>query len=103
MAVLHVKAGDFDREVLSAKGTVLVDLWAEWCGPCMMLGPVLEQVSEEAEDVKIVKVNVDTEGVIAEKYNVMSIPTLLLFKDGELVNKQIGFIPKEEVLKFIGK
>ena len=103
MEIKHIKTEEFNKEVLESDKPVLVDLWADWCGPCKMLGPVLEQVAGEQDDVKIVKVNVDEEQAIAEKYNIMSIPTLLLFKSGECVAKSIGFISREQVLQFIGK
>ncbi len=103
MDIKHVKAGEFNEEVLNSDIPVLVDLWADWCGPCKMLGPVLEQVAQQVDDVQIVKVNVDTEPAIAEKYNVMSIPTLLLFKNGECISKSVGFISKDQVLEFLGK
>ena len=103
MEIKHIKTEEFNKEVLESDKPVLVDLWADWCGPCKMLGPVLEQVAGEQDDVKIVKVNVDEEQAIAEKYNIRSIPTLLLFKNGECVAKSIGFISREQVLQFIGK
>lgn len=103
MEVKHITGKDFKAEVLESGKTVLVDFWADWCGPCKMLGPVLEQVQAEVSDVQIVKINVDNDGDIAEQYNIMSIPTLLLFKNGELVSKSIGFIGKDEVMRFIGK
>ena len=103
MDIKHVKAGEFNEEVLNSDIPVLVDLWADWCGPCKMLGPVLEQVAQQVDDVQIVKVNVDTEPAIAEKYNVMSIPTLLLFKNGECISKSVGFISTDQVLELLGK
>ena len=90
MEIKHVKASEFNNEVLKADKPVLVDFWADWCGPCKMLGPVLEQVAAKVDDVQIVKINVDEESSVAEKYNIMSIPTLLLFKSGECVAKSVG-------------
>ena len=98
MEIKHVKASEFNNEVLKADKPVLVDFWADWCGPCKMLGPVLEQVA-----AKIVKINVDEESSVAEKYNIMSIPTLLLFKSGECVAKSVGFISEGQVMEFIAK
>lgn len=101
MSVIDVKAADFEAEVLKSDKTVLVDFWAVWCGPCRMLSPVVDQVAEENPDIKVCKVNVDEEQQLAIKYGVMSIPTLLVFKGGELVNQSVGVIPKEEVLNLI--
>lgn len=101
MSVIDVKTADFEAEVLKSDKTVLVDFWAVWCGPCRMLSPVVDQVAEENPDIKVCKVNVDEEQQLAIKYGVMSIPTLLVFKGGKLVNQSVGVIPKEEVLNLI--
>ena len=101
MSVIDVKTADFEAEVLKSDKTVLVDFWAVWCGPCRMLSPVVDQVAEENPNIKVCKVNVDEEQQLAVKYGVMSIPTLLVFKGGELVNQSVGVIPKEEVLHLI--
>ena len=101
MSVIDVKTADFETEVLKSDKTVLVDFWAVWCGPCRMLSPVVDQVAEENPDIKVCKVNVDEEQQLAIRYGVMSIPTLLVFKGGELVNQSVGVIPKEEVLNLI--
>ena len=103
MEIKQVKASEFNNEVLKSDKPVLVDFWADWCGPCKMLGPVLEQVAAKVDDVQIVKINVDEESSVAEKYNIMSIPTLLLFKNGECVAKSVGFISEGQVMEFIGK
>ena len=86
---------------LIGKGLVLVDFYADWCGPCKMIAPVLEQISAEDKDVTIVKVNVDQEQALAMQFQVQSIPTLILFKDGQIVNKALGFQPKPQLEKFI--
>ena len=101
MSVIDVKTSDFETEVLKSDKTVLVDFWAVWCRPCRMLSPVVDQVAEENPNIKVCKVNVDEEQQLAIKYGVMSIPTLLVFKGGELVNQSVGVIPKEEVLNLI--
>lgn len=101
MSVIDVKTADFETEVLKSDKTVLVDFWAVWCGPCRMLSPVVDQVAEEDPNIKVCKVNVDEEQQLAIKYGVMSIPTLLVFKGGELVNQSVGVISKEEVLNLI--
>ena len=85
-------------ESLISKGVVLVDFYAEWCGPCKMLSPILEEISNET---KIVKINVDEEEELSRKYGVMSIPTLILFKDGKDIDKKVGFMPKEEINNWI--
>ena len=91
----------FESEVLKSKGLVLVDFWAEWCGPCMMLGPVIEEVSEEIDDVKFCKVNCDEARELALEYGIMSIPCLLVFENGELVNQSIGYIDKDSVINLV--
>lgn len=85
------------------EGLVLVDFFAEWCGPCKMIGPVLEEISKEETDIKIVKVNVDEQGVLAQQFGVMSIPTLILFKDGEKIDQMVGFAPKPQLKEFYKK
>ena len=85
------------------EGYSLVDFYADWCGPCKMLGPVLEEVANEVEDVKFVKVNVDEENDLAKEYGIMSIPSIFLFKDGEAVANAVGFQAKEGILEFINQ
>lgn len=93
---------NFEEEVLKYDGVVLVDFWAEWCGPCKMLLPIIDDIaSEVSEDVKIVKVNVDECGEVAEKYDIMTIPTLMVFKGGEEVEKAVGMRPKAKILEMI--
>ena len=102
MAILHVNESEFDREVLQDSGTVLVDFWATWCGPCRMLSPIVDEVAEERTDVKVGKVNVDEQPELASQFGVMSIPTLLVFRDGKLVNQAVGARPKAAVLALLG-
>lgn len=92
---------NFKKE--TQNGTVLVDFFATWCGPCKMLSPILEEMSNERSDVKIVKVDVDKCESLAREFGVMSIPTLVLFKNGELVKKQTGFMPKDYLQEWIEK
>ena len=92
---------NFQTEVLDAKGTVLVDFWAAWCGPCRMLSPVVDEVAAELSGVKVGKVNIDEQPDLAAQFDVMSIPTLVVFKDGKAVNQSVGVIPKEAILKMV--
>ena len=90
-------------EELSTKGLVLVDFYADWCGPCKMISPVLEEMSNEMTDVTFLKVNVDLESELAQRFSVMSIPTLIVFKDGELKEKVLGFQPKPALTTLLSK
>lgn len=101
MAVVHVTADNFEAEVLKAEQPVLVDFFATWCGPCQMVGPIVEQLSEEVSTVKFVKVNVDEAGEIARQYQVASIPTFVLFKNGQAVKTEVGALPKPMIQKMI--
>ncbi|MBR6225675.1 MAG: thioredoxin [Bacilli bacterium] len=95
----HIKdSAEFNNE--TAKGKVLVDFFATWCGPCKMLSPILEKVASEHEDLTVLKVDVDEVGDVATKYGIRSIPTLILFEDGKAVDMKLGFMPEESVLRF---
>ena len=101
MSVLHVNKNDFDSVVKQSSKTVLVDFWASWCGPCRMIAPVLEEVAAERPDIKVCKVNVDEEQELAISYGVSSIPTLLVFKNGQVVKQSVGAIPKQKILEML--
>ena len=101
MSVLHITKDTFEREVLGADKPVLVDFWAPWCGPCRMVSPIIDEIAEEREDIKVCKINVDEEPDLANRYQVMSIPTLMVFKDGQLVKQSQGARPKPQILDMI--
>ena len=101
MAALKITKNNFQTEVLEAKETVLVDFWASWCGPCKMIGPIIDQIADERTDVKVCKINVDEEQELAVQFKVMSIPTLLVFKDGKVVNQSLGAKPKAAILAML--
>ena len=98
MAALHITKENFDREVLQSDKPVLVDFWATWCGPCQMLLPVIEELSAEVTDAKICKINVDEQRELAMKYNIMTIPTLLVIKNGKVMSTSVGVKPKSAIL-----
>lgn len=101
MAHINVSDVTFQEEVLDHKGLVLLDFWAEWCGPCRMLGPILEELGQKVDGVKIAKLNVDDNQETAMKYGVMSIPTVILFKDGQIVDTIVGVRSVEDYLSII--
>ncbi len=102
MAEIIITKTNFDEEVLNSELPVLVDFWASWCGPCKMIAPVVEEIAQEYEGkIKVGKINVDDEQELAIKYGVMSIPSLLLFKNGTVVNTSVGFVPKERITEML--
>ena len=98
MAVVTITLENFEAEVIQSEKTVLVDFWAPWCGPCRMLSPVVDEIAEERTDIKVGKVNVDEQEELAMRFGIMSIPTLIVFKNGEVVKKTMGVQPKAAML-----
>ena len=102
MSEMNITKNNFEQEVLHSDKPVLIDFWAPWCGPCRMLSPVISEIAEEYGDkVKVCKVNVDDEGELAASFNVMSIPTLVVVKDGKVTNSAIGVRPKAQIVEMI--
>ncbi|MDD6381899.1 thioredoxin [Mitsuokella sp.] len=97
MSAIVITKENFEAEVLKASGTVLIDFWATWCGPCRMLSPIVDQVAAEHPEVKVGKINVDEQPELAQQFDIMSIPTLLVFRNGQKVNESVGLIPQEKV------
>ncbi len=99
MSILNINDSQFETEVMNSEKTILVDFWAEWCGPCKALGPKLEEISGELADfVKIIKINIDENKETAQKFGIRSIPTMIIFKEGKDVETMMGNLPKEEIL-----
>lgn len=101
MSVLTITKNNFQKEVLNSDKPVLIDFWASWCGPCRIMGPVVDEIAKERPDVKVGKVNVDDESELASAFGIMSIPTLVVMKDGKVVNSSVGVRPKGDILRMI--
>ncbi|MBS7402425.1 MAG: thioredoxin [Oscillospiraceae bacterium] len=101
MSVITITKENFEQEVINSEQPVLVDFWASWCGPCKMLAPVIDEIAGEVRDAKVGKVNVDEQGELAARFGVMSIPTLIVFKNGEVAAKTVGVQPKQAVLDML--
>ena len=102
MAIVHLSKDNFKEEVLESKGPVLVDFWATWCGPCRMVSPIVDEIANERDDIKVGKINVDEQGELSMQFRIVSIPTLIVMKNGEVANKAVGAMPKEEILNLLG-
>ena len=97
MSVIHVTKDTFQQEVLGSEKPVLVDFWATWCGPCKMIGPIVDEIAESRQDIKVCKIDVDNEPELAMQFRVMSIPTLLVFKNGEVTGQSVGLRSKDQI------
>ena len=101
MALIHVNKENFEAEVLKSDKVVLLDFYADWCGPCKMIAPFLEEIAAEREDITVGKINVDESMELAMEFKVVSIPLLVVMKDGKIVNQSLGYCPKEEILALL--
>ena len=101
MKVLHINNDNFHNEVLNSDKPVLLDFFASWCGPCRMVGPILDEIAQEREDIKVCKVNIDEQPELASRFRIMSVPTLMVLKDGKIVEQSIGAMPKHQILAML--
>ncbi len=101
MSVIQIDQDNFQNEVMNADRPVLLDFYADWCGPCRMVGPIIDEIAEERSDIKVGKINVDRESALAEQFGVFSIPALVVIKNGEIVNQAVGAQPKERILSML--
>ena len=101
MSVITITKENFELEVLKSEKPVLLDFWASWCGPCRMVGPIIDQIAEERSDIKVGKVNVDEQQELAAQFRVSSIPTLVVMKDGQITNQALGARPKNQILELL--
>ena len=101
MSVLNITKDNFQKEIIESEKTVFLDFWAGWCGPCRMLSPIVDEIAGEREDIKVAKINVDEQQELAAAFQVMSIPTLVVMKDGKIVSKTMGVRPKKQVLSLL--
>jgi len=101
MSAININKENFQNEVMNSDKPVLLDFWAPWCGPCRMVIPIVEEIAEERADIKVGKINVDEQRELAKQFRVMSIPTLVVIKNGEVVNRSMGAKPKEDILAML--
>ena len=103
MAYINITKANFEAEVLNSTNTVLLDFWAPWCGPCRMVAPIVEEIAAENEDVTLGKINIDEEMELAVQFGIVSIPTLIVVEGGQVTGKIVGYRPKADILKLLGK
>ena len=101
MSAMHITMENFDQEVMKSDKPVLLDFWASWCGPCQMLAPTIEEIADERTDIKVGEVDVDEQAELASQFRVMSIPTLVVIKDGKIINQAMGVRPKSQILEML--
>ena len=101
MKVLHINKDNFHKEVMNSEKPVLLDIFASWCGPCKMVAPILDEIAEEREDIKVCKVDIDQQPELASRFRVMSVPTLMVMKEGKIVEQSIGARPKHQILAMV--
>lgn len=103
MAIIKINKENFEQEILHSEKKILLDFYADWCGPCRMLGPIVDEIADEHPEYKVCKINVDEENELAAAYDVMSIPALFVIEDGKVVNESLGVKPKAQILEMLGK
>jgi len=101
MKALHINKDNFHKEVLNSEKPVLLDFFASWCGPCRMVAPILDEIAEEREDIKVCKVDIDEQPELASRYRIMSVPTLMVLKNGQVMEQSIGAKPKHQILAMV--
>ena len=101
MSVIKINSNNFQNEVINSKTPVLLDFYADWCGPCQMVSPIVDEFAEERNDVKVGKINIDQESMLAERFSIFGIPALVVIKDGKIVNQSVGALPKSQILAML--